>query len=87
MQTIHEPQDAKKQNFAKMQEGARKDVEWCFGVLQARFGIIQNMSRLWQIYTIYEIMTIFVNFHNMIIEDEKDCNFESLFHLAYVGQL
>jgi hypothetical protein len=40
-----------------MQEGARKDVEWCFGVLQARFGIIQNPSRLWQMDKIYEIMT------------------------------
>jgi len=70
-----------------MQEGARKDVEWCFGVLQARFGIIQNLFRLWQTYTNYEIMTACVNFHNMIIDDEKDCNFESLFHQIDIGQL
>jgi hypothetical protein len=70
-----------------MQERARKDVEWCFGVLQAHFGIIPNMYRLWQIYTIYEIMIVCVNFHNTIIEDEKDCNFETLFHLVDVGQL
>jgi len=77
----------KKQNFAKMQEGARKDVEWCFGVLQARFGIIQNLFKLWKIYKIYKIMTTCVNFHNVIIEDEKDWNFESLFHQVDIGQL
>jgi hypothetical protein len=70
-----------------MQEGARKDVEWCFGVLQVSFGIIQKLFRLWQTYTIYEIMTTCVNFHNMVIEDEKDCNFESLFHQIDIGQL
>jgi hypothetical protein len=67
-----------------MQEGARKDVEQCFGVLQACFGIIQNMSRLWQMDTIYEIITTFVILHNMIIEDESDCNFESIFDLTNV---
>jgi hypothetical protein len=30
------------QNFSKMQEGTKKDVERCFGVLQAHFAIIQN---------------------------------------------
>ncbi len=84
-----------------MQEGARKDVECCFGVLQASFGvlqasfgvlqasfgIIQNLFRLWKTYTIYEIMTTCMNFHNMIIEDEKDYKFESLFHQIDIGQL
>ncbi len=63
--------------IAKMQ-GAKKDAKWCFGVLQARFGIIQNLSRLWRMDTIYEIMITCVIFHNMIMEDEKDCHFESL---------
>ncbi len=52
-----------------------------------RFGIIQNPSRLWQMDTIYDIMTACVILHNMIIEDERDYNFESLFHLANAGQL
>jgi hypothetical protein len=25
-----------------MQEGARKDVKWCFGVLEAHFGIFKT---------------------------------------------
>jgi len=31
--TIHELQDEKRQNFAKMQISARKDVDKCFGVI------------------------------------------------------
>ncbi len=50
----------KNQNFVKMQEGARKDVECCFGVLQAHFGITQIPSKLQQMDTIYEIMTTYV---------------------------
>ena len=45
VQTIHDPQREKRQYYAKMQEAARKDVERCFGVLQSRWGIIQNPSR------------------------------------------
>jgi hypothetical protein len=36
----------KKKKITKMQEGARKDVECCFGVLQAHFGITQIPSKL-----------------------------------------
>ncbi len=86
VQTIHKAQDAKKMKIAKMQEGARKDVEQCFGVLQAHFGIIQNSYKLWKMDTIYEIMTTCVIFHNMIIKDERDYNFESLFDLANARQ-
>ena len=45
VQTIHEPTDEKRAHFAKCQEAYRKDVERCFGVLQARFAIIQNPCR------------------------------------------
>jgi hypothetical protein len=33
MQTIHKPQDVKKQHFTKMQEEVKKDVEKCLGAL------------------------------------------------------
>jgi hypothetical protein len=35
VQSIHLPLDEKKAHFAKRQEAARKDVDYCFGVLQA----------------------------------------------------
>ncbi|KAL6202662.1 hypothetical protein ACLB2K_026368 [Fragaria x ananassa] len=40
VKTIPAPQGNKKKHFAKQQEGARKDVERTFGVLQARFAIV-----------------------------------------------
>jgi hypothetical protein len=45
VQSIHEPDDEKKKHFASRQEACRKDVERCFGVLQARFSIIRNPCR------------------------------------------
>jgi hypothetical protein len=36
-----------KNKITNIQEGIRKDLEWCFVVLQVHFGIIQNPSRLW----------------------------------------
>jgi hypothetical protein len=32
----------KKKHFTKIQKGARKDVENCFGILQSQFATIQN---------------------------------------------
>jgi hypothetical protein len=40
VKTIHLPQCGKDKLFAEHQEGARKDVERVFGVLQARFAIL-----------------------------------------------
>jgi hypothetical protein len=81
--TINEPKDEKIQHFAKIQKGVKKDVERCFEVLQARFAIIQNSCRLWQMDTIYEVMVICVIIHNMIIEDEKDNHLKPLFQQEY----
>jgi hypothetical protein len=46
VQTIHSPQDEKRAHYSKMQESTRKDVERCFGVLQGRFAILANPSKL-----------------------------------------
>ena len=43
VQNIYEFGDEERKHFAKRQEVCRKDVERCFGVLQARFSIIQNL--------------------------------------------
>jgi hypothetical protein len=68
-----------------MQEGVRKDVSGrCFGVLQAHFAIIQNSCRLWQTYTIYEVMFACVILHNMIIEDERANHLEPLFQQTQI---
>ena len=45
VQTIHMAHDEKRGYFSQRQEVVRKDVEQCFGVLQARFAIIRNPCR------------------------------------------
>ncbi|XP_020253504.1 putative nuclease HARBI1 [Asparagus officinalis] len=70
VQTISQPQGPKKQYFAVMQEGYRKDVERAFGVLQIRFAIIKGSARFWDKRVLHDIMTACVILHNMIVEDE-----------------
>jgi hypothetical protein len=49
-----------------------KDVERWFGILQARFAIIRNLSRHWNLDFISSIMFTCCILHNMIVEDEQD---------------
>ncbi|CAL2237784.1 unnamed protein product [Prunus armeniaca] len=46
VKTIPNPQSEKERNFASFQEGYRKDVERCFGILQARWAIIRGAARM-----------------------------------------
>lgn len=83
VQTIHKPGDEKRAHFNKMQEAIRKDVEWAFGVLQIRFAIIANPSKLWDMDTIEDVMQACIILHNMIIEDEMlEDHLEPLFDLG-----
>jgi hypothetical protein len=72
VKTIPLPQCEKDKLYAEHQEGARKDVERAFGVLQARFAIIRNPSRMWQMNSLAEIMYACIILHNMTLEDERD---------------
>ena len=76
VQPIHEPIGEMKEHFTKCQEGARKDVERAFGVLQARFEILKNPVRQWDLGTIEDIMIACIILHNMIIEDERGLSLE-----------
>ena len=72
VKTFAQPQDQKRAHFSKMQEGARKDVERCFGVLQARFQILKKPSKYWNHLTMSKIMKACCIIHNMIIDDERE---------------
>ncbi|GAU29928.1 hypothetical protein TSUD_148370 [Trifolium subterraneum] len=67
-----DPQSEPDKLFAKHQEGCRKDIERAFGVLQARFKIIREPARLWDIADLSIIMRSCIILHNMIVEDERD---------------
>ena len=72
MPAIRLPQIPEDELFTKAQEGVRKDVERAFGVLQARFAIIQQPALAWDEKILWNIMMACIIMHNMIIEDERD---------------
>ncbi|XP_058755868.1 uncharacterized protein LOC131629060 [Vicia villosa] len=72
VKSIRLPQSEPDKLFAKFQEGCRKDIERAFGVLQARFKIIHEPARLWDIADLGIIMRSCIILHNMIVEDERD---------------
>ncbi|KAJ0394786.1 hypothetical protein ATCC90586_007854 [Pythium insidiosum] len=71
MKTISHPSCQKTKLFAKKQESVRKDVERCFGVLQARFDIVNTPGRFWSVDVLRSIWKACVVMHNMIIEDDE----------------
>jgi hypothetical protein len=72
VKTISKPQTEKHKLYAQHQEGARKDVECAFGVLQSRFDIVRRPARLWKRGDVINIMEACIILHNMIVEDEKE---------------
>ncbi|XP_020272553.1 uncharacterized protein LOC109847733 [Asparagus officinalis] len=72
VKSIKLPQSKPDKLFAQYQEGCRKDIERAFGVLQARFKIIREPARMWDIADLAIIMRSCIILHNMIVEDERE---------------
>ncbi|GAA0153254.1 hypothetical protein LIER_11538 [Lithospermum erythrorhizon] len=76
VKSIRLPHSEPDKLFAKYQEGCRKDIERAFGVLQARFKIIREPARLWDINDLAIIMRSCIILHNMIVEGERDTYYQ-----------
>nr|GEU52452.1 putative nuclease HARBI1 [Tanacetum cinerariifolium] len=63
--------DPKHTYFKQRQESARKDVERAFGVLQGRWGLIQQPARAYEVNTLRRIMYAGIIMHNMILENQN----------------
>nr|GEU80590.1 zinc finger, CCHC-type [Tanacetum cinerariifolium] len=63
--------DPKHTYFKQRQESARKDVERAFGVLQGRWGLIQQPTRAYEDNTLRRIMYAGIIMHSMILEDQN----------------
>ncbi|XP_061998961.1 uncharacterized protein LOC133716268 [Rosa rugosa] len=74
LKTVRNPTHPKEIEFAKVQEGYRKDVERCFGILQSRFAIVRGAARGWHKEDLRYIMLTCIILHNMIVEDERPKN-------------
>ena len=72
VKTIAQPCTASQQYFAQWQDGARKDVERTFALLQRRFWILSQSSRFWFKGKMHVIITCCIILHNMILEDERE---------------
>ncbi|CAL8168988.1 unnamed protein product [Prunus armeniaca] len=72
VKSIPKPRSQKQKLFASYQEGYRKDVERCFGRLQARWLIIQGAAHMFDEEVLRSIMMTCIIFHNMIVENEYD---------------
>ncbi|XP_023635039.1 uncharacterized protein LOC111829625 [Capsella rubella] len=70
VKSIRLPQSEPYKLFAQCQEGCQKDIEHAFEVLQARFKIIHEPARMWDIDDLAIIMRSCIILHNMIVEDE-----------------
>ncbi|TVU40000.1 hypothetical protein EJB05_13445 [Eragrostis curvula] len=86
VKSVRHPMERKTEHFAAMQEGARKDIERAFGVLQARWAVIRGPAYGWDRERLSDIMTACIIMHNMIVEDKKDeatnTNFDNIGTLA-----
>ncbi|XP_062005644.1 uncharacterized protein LOC133722793 [Rosa rugosa] len=71
VKSIPRPTRPKDLKFSQAQEGYRKDVERCFGILQTRFSIVRGAARMWEREDLRFIMLTCIILHNMIIEDER----------------
>ena len=68
LQTFLEPVTRKEKLLASSQEAMRKDAERAFGVLQAKFHIVQRPSLFWYTSTMKYVMRCCVILHNMMVE-------------------
>ncbi|CAL2273118.1 unnamed protein product [Prunus armeniaca] len=72
IKTISNPQSEKETSFVAFQEGYMKDVERCFGILQAHWAIIRGAARMLDEEVLRSIMMTCIILHSMIMEDEYD---------------
>jgi hypothetical protein len=77
VKTIQEPVGQRSISYAKWQEGARKDIERAFGVLQRKFQILVRDSEQWYVSDIRMVVHATIVLHNMMVShrisrDEQD---------------
>ena len=71
VKTVSQPVTVMEKAFSQQQEAVRKDIERGFGVLQARFHIVQRPCRLWHRISLRNIMLSCIILHNMMVEQLK----------------
>jgi hypothetical protein len=73
-------QQEKHRFFSTKQWTLRKDVDCAFGLLKKRINILAILSRSYSQRTLGLIMRSYIVLHNMIIDDERDGNYDENYH-------
>jgi hypothetical protein len=84
VKTISEPRNEKEACYAREKEACKKDVEWPFGGMQARWAIIRHSARTWSLKIMWKVMTACDTMHDMIVEGEGAQQFEG-YGVTYRG--
>ena len=71
VKTVSVPITPQEKQFAKVQEGCRKDVERAFGRLLAKWHILSGAGRSWKIKYMRNIWTTCFILHNMTLRDQQ----------------
>ena len=62
----------------------RKDIEWCFGVLHARFHFLKYPTKSWSKEKLNKIIATCVIIHNMVVEEERE-NYSLLSNVNFIN--
>jgi hypothetical protein len=76
------PQQEKHRFFSMKQASVRKDVECAFGLLKKRFHILAIPGRSYSQHILNLIMHACIILHNMIIDDEREGDYDDNYHTA-----
>jgi len=78
-QLIHKPASEGESKYKRRQEALRKDIERCFGVLQASFNVLWVENKMWYIQNILDQASVCVILHNRIVaRDGKNSDYVAL---------
>ncbi|KAL7611013.1 hypothetical protein Lser_V15G11632 [Lactuca serriola] len=70
VKAFRRPVEERDNFFKRRQERARKDVERAFGVLKAKWHIVEHTARPLDLETLRYIMYACIIMHNMVVEDK-----------------
>ncbi|KAL7605275.1 hypothetical protein Lser_V15G14897 [Lactuca serriola] len=71
VKAFRHPVEERDNFFKRRQEGARKDVERAFGVLKAKWHIVEHAARPLDLEVLRYIMYACIIMHNMVVEDKR----------------
>ncbi|XP_022019685.1 uncharacterized protein LOC110919734 [Helianthus annuus] len=66
------PHIVKEKKFNRQHEAARKDIERAFGVLKAKWGVLNRPMRAMSLKKIRNVVYACIIMHNMILKDDED---------------